>query len=146
MDFLYSGAVVRAVSTGAVALYQHLGPAQHLLLRPVFGLCCNALGLSGELFARRNHYHAREIRRAHRRTLGRSLGSPITVEVWTRQGTWFWYVVNPHDNGATIGAAATRTEALREARLSLEEMSARTGQAMRPHSSPAMVPLSKNPI
>jgi hypothetical protein len=146
MDFLYSGAVVRAVSTGAVALYQHLGPAQHLLLRPVFGLCCNALGLTGELFARRNHYHAREIRHAHCRRLARAHGSPITVEVWTRQGTWFWYVADPHGNGGTIGAVATETEAIREARLSIEEMSARAGHVLRPRSSPATPPRSKNPI
>jgi len=57
MDFLYSGAFVRALSTGAVALYRHLGPAHHLL--PVFGLCCNALGLSNELLARRRHHRRR---------------------------------------------------------------------------------------
>jgi hypothetical protein len=126
-----------------VALYQHLGPARHFLLRPVFGLCCDALGLSSELLARRNHYHAPDIRHAHCRRLARSPGSlwkpadcevshvrngthmDIAFEVWTGQGTWFWYVVNPHRNGGTIGAAATETEAIREARSSIEEMSAR---------------------
>jgi hypothetical protein len=125
MDFLYSGAFVRAVSTGAVALYQHLGPAQHHLLRPVLSLCWNALGLSNEVLARRHHYYPREIRNAHSWRLARSHGLPITLEVWTRQGAWFWYVVNPQRNGATIGAAATETEAIREALSSIEEMSAR---------------------
>jgi hypothetical protein len=52
VDFLHSGAFVRGLSTGAVVLYRHLGPA-HNLLQPVFGLCCNALGLGGGLLARR---------------------------------------------------------------------------------------------
>jgi hypothetical protein len=63
MDFLYSDAVVRAVSTGAVALYQHLGPARHFLLRPVFGLCCNAFGLSNGLLVRCRHRRRRPPRR-----------------------------------------------------------------------------------
>ena len=62
MDFLYSGAFAHAVSTGAVALYQHLGP--HHLLRPVFGLCWNALGFSNQLLALRHHSYPREIRNA----------------------------------------------------------------------------------
>lgn len=123
MNFLCSGAFVRAVSTGAVALYQHLGPAQHHLLRPVFGLGWNALGLRNELFARRHRY-PREIRSAHCWRLARSHGSPLTFEVWTCQGTWVWHVVNPERNGGMIGAAATQTEAIREARRSIEEMSA----------------------
>ena len=125
MDFLYSGAFARAVSTGAVALYQQMEPAQHHLLRPVLGLCWNALGLRSELLARRHHYNQREIRNAHCRRRARRHRSPITVEVWTCQGTWFWYVVNPQRNGGTIGAAATEMEALDEARSSIEEMSAR---------------------
>ena len=63
MDFLYSDAFVHAVSTGAVALYQHLGPARHFLLRPVFGLCCSALGLGNELLVRCRHHRRRLSRR-----------------------------------------------------------------------------------
>jgi hypothetical protein len=140
MDFLYSGAFVRAVSTGAVALYQHLGSAQHHLLRLVPGLCCNALGLRNELLARRR---PREIRHAQCWRLDRTPGSPrkladcevshlrhsthmdIAFKVWTGQGIWFWSVVNPQRNGGTIGAAASETEAIGEARSSIEEMSAR---------------------
>jgi hypothetical protein len=54
VEFLHSGALVRAASMGAVALYQHLGPA-HQLLQPALVLCCNAVGLGNELFARRHH-------------------------------------------------------------------------------------------
>jgi hypothetical protein len=124
MDLLYSGAFIRALSTEAVALYQRLGPTRHHLLGPGFGLCCNALSLSSKLLARR-HSSPPEIRNAHCRRLARSHGSPITFEVWTCQGTWFWHVVNPQRSGGTIGAAATKMEAVREARSSIEEMSAR---------------------
>jgi len=146
MDFLYSGAFVRAVSTGAVALYQHLGPAQHHLLRPVFGLCWNALGFSNQLLALRHHSHSREIRNARCWRLARSHGSPIAFEVWTGQGAWFWYVAHPQRNCGAIGAAATETEAIREARSSIEEMWARAGHVFPPRSSLEMPPRSRNPI
>jgi hypothetical protein len=67
-------------------------------------------------------------------------------EVWTGQGTWFWYVVNPQRDCGTIGAAATETEAIREARSSIEEMSAHAGHVLPPRGSLAMPPRSKNPI
>jgi hypothetical protein len=102
-----------------------MDPAQHHLLRPVLGLCWNALGLRNQLFARRRHLYRRAIRKAQSRRRARSHGSPITFEVWTCQGTWFWYVVNPQRSSGTIGAAASKTEAIREARWSIEEMSAR---------------------
>jgi hypothetical protein len=150
MDFLYSGAFARAVSTGAVALYQHLGPAHHHLLRPGFGLCWNALGLRNQILARRHRSYLRaylrEIRNARCRRVARSPGSPITYEVWTGQGTWFWYVVNPQRNCGAIGAAATKPEAIREARSSIKEMSARAGHVLPPRSSLAIPPRSKNPI
>jgi phospholipid-binding lipoprotein MlaA len=66
VDFLYSGDLVRAFSSEAVALYQHLRPAQpHLggLLQQVFGLCCNAVGLGNELLALRDHHRRRPPRR-----------------------------------------------------------------------------------
>lgn len=46
----------------------------------------------------------------------------IGFEVWTSQQTWFWFVVNLNRNGV-IGAAATESEAMREARQSIEEIS-----------------------
>ena len=66
MDFLYSGDFVHALSSEAVALYRHLGPAPHHLgglLQQVFGLCCNALGLGNELLARRDHHRRHPPRR-----------------------------------------------------------------------------------
>jgi hypothetical protein len=140
MDFLYSDAFIRAVSTGAVALYQHLGPARHFLLRPVFGLCCNASGLTNVLFGRRDHFSLRELRTVHCRA--EAPGAPVAFDLWTSQGTWFWYVPDQQRDGGTIGAAETRTEAIREARSSIEEKSARAGQASRPRRSLR----SKNPI
>jgi hypothetical protein len=53
----------------------------------------------------------------------------IGFEVWTAQQTWFWFVANRNRNGMIgggsnmIGAAATESEAEREARLSIEEIS-----------------------
>jgi hypothetical protein len=122
VDFLCSGALVRAVSTGAFTLYQHLGPAQHPLLRPVFGLCWNALGLGNALLARRHHYLPRGIRYGHCWRLAGSPESPITFEVWTHEGIWFWSIVHSRRNCGAVGAAATEAEALSEARSSIEEM------------------------
>ena len=46
----------------------------------------------------------------------------IGFEVWTAQQSWFWLVANPDRNGM-IGAAASESEAEREARSSIEEIS-----------------------
>ena len=46
----------------------------------------------------------------------------IGFEVWSAQQTWFWFVANLERNGI-IGAAATESEAEREARQSIEELS-----------------------
>jgi hypothetical protein len=56
------------------------------------------------------------------RTMRNYLGTSFTV--WNRRQTWFWMVLNQHGNGGTIGTAATEAEALRDARSSIEEMSA----------------------
>jgi hypothetical protein len=45
--------------------------------------------------------------------------------VWNRRPTWFWLVRNQQGNNAAIGTAATEAEAVREARASIEEMTAR---------------------
>jgi len=53
----------------------------------------------------------------------------IGFEVWTAQQSWFWLVANPDRNGMIgassnmIGAAASESEAEREARSSIEEIS-----------------------
>jgi hypothetical protein len=46
----------------------------------------------------------------------------VGFEVWESQHAWFWFVRNPHREGGTIGAAATESEAVRQARLSIEEI------------------------
>jgi hypothetical protein len=53
----------------------------------------------------------------------------IPFEVWNAQQSWFWLVENTNRNG-TIGAAATESDAMRDARSSIEETSnsnSRTG-------------------
>lgn len=45
-------------------------------------------------------------------------------EVRTDQWTWFWRVLDPHRNGGAVGAAPTEAEAVREACMAIEEMSA----------------------
>jgi len=46
----------------------------------------------------------------------------IGFEVWNAQQSWFWLVDNTNRNGM-IGAAASESEAVREARSSIEEIS-----------------------
>ena len=46
----------------------------------------------------------------------------VGFEVWNAQETWFWLVANTNRNGV-IGAAATESDAMREARASIEEIS-----------------------
>jgi hypothetical protein len=46
------------------------------------------------------------------------LGS--TFQIWTRNQTWFWSL-----SGSSIGAAATESEAIREACISIDEIVAR---------------------
>lgn len=46
----------------------------------------------------------------------------VGYEVWNTQNTWFWFVANTNRNGV-IGAAATESDAIAEARSSIEEIS-----------------------
>jgi hypothetical protein len=46
----------------------------------------------------------------------------IGFEVWDGQQTWFWLISNPHREGGTIGAALTESEAVLQARSSIEEL------------------------
>jgi hypothetical protein len=46
----------------------------------------------------------------------------IGFEVWNAQQSWFWLVENTNRKGV-IGAAATESDAMREARASIEEIS-----------------------
>ncbi|MBV8450981.1 MAG: hypothetical protein JOZ29_01735 [Deltaproteobacteria bacterium] len=55
--------------------------------------------------------------------IGNYLGT--SFEIWNGRHTWFWFVADACCTGAAIGAAANEAEAIREARLSIEEMAAR---------------------
>jgi hypothetical protein len=46
-------------------------------------------------------------------------------EVWTGGQSWFWCLLSPRRDGGAIGAAATEADAIREAFVAIEEMSAR---------------------
>jgi hypothetical protein len=50
----------------------------------------------------------------------------IGFKVWEDGRCWFWLVVSPRSNGGTIGAAATEAEATRDARSTIEYLSAHT--------------------
>jgi hypothetical protein len=50
----------------------------------------------------------------------------IGFEVWNAQQTWFWLVDNTNRNGM-IGAAASESDAIAEARSSIEEISNSNG-------------------
>jgi hypothetical protein len=54
--------------------------------------------------------------RVSRRHLG------VGFEVWSAQQSWFWFVENTNRNGM-IGAAATESDAIRDAQSSIEEIS-----------------------
>jgi hypothetical protein len=49
----------------------------------------------------------------------------IGFKIWEHRQSWFWLVVSPHSNGGTIGAAASEAEAIRDARSTIEYLSAR---------------------
>jgi hypothetical protein len=51
-------------------------------------------------------------------------------EIWTGQQSWFWRISDPGRAAGSIGAAATETDAVREACRAIEEIHA--GRAMRP--------------
>ena len=46
----------------------------------------------------------------------------ILFEVWDSNQSWFWFVIDPHCEGGSIGAAASEMEAVRDACRSIDEM------------------------
>jgi hypothetical protein len=46
----------------------------------------------------------------------------IRFYVWNAQHGWFWLIVNGRRDGGIVGAAAGEGDAIREARLSIEQM------------------------
>lgn len=51
--------------------------------------------------------------------------SGVSFAVWKVQGAWFWSLVRPYGEGGTIGAAGTEAEAMREARVAIEQSGVR---------------------
>jgi hypothetical protein len=47
--------------------------------------------------------------------------------IWSREGTWFWFFINPRSQAGMIGATSDESRAVREARLSIEEVLAGDG-------------------
>ena len=62
-------------------------------------------------------------------------------EIWTGQQSWFWRFSDPSRAAGSIGAAATETDAVREACLAIEEMYA--DQTVRLAGWEAKVPSKK---
>ena len=56
-------------------------------------------------------------------------------EVRTDRWTWFWRLVDPPLNRSAAGAAATEADAVREACIAIEEISARDAAAAAPIES-----------
>jgi hypothetical protein len=48
----------------------------------------------------------------------------VGFKVWEDGQCWFWLVTGPHTSGGTIGTAATKAEAIRDARSLIEDLSA----------------------
>jgi hypothetical protein len=44
----------------------------------------------------------------------------IEFVIWSREGTWFWFLVNPHNMGGMIGATSNQAQTMREASLAIE--------------------------
>ena len=65
----------------------------------------------------------------------------VAFQIWSGPQTWFWFVVNPHQNGGAIGAAASEGDALREACLSIEEISSQRQTAANHRNDDCMAPL-----
>jgi hypothetical protein len=53
----------------------------------------------------------------------------LAVDLWTKQGAWFWQLASRCRGAGTIGSALTENEALREACAAIEEVSERCARA-----------------
>jgi hypothetical protein len=54
--------------------------------------------------------------------MGSLIDRGIGFEVWHSQRTWFWLVFSQHRGGGAFVAAPNETDAIREARSSIDEM------------------------
>jgi hypothetical protein len=42
--------------------------------------------------------------------------------IWSRESTWFWFLINPRSQAGMIGVTSDKGRAMREARFSIEEI------------------------
>ena len=51
--------------------------------------------------------------------------SGMIFEVWEREQSWFWFIIDPAVDGGAIGVASSENEAVRDACASIDGMTAR---------------------
>jgi hypothetical protein len=47
--------------------------------------------------------------------------------IWSRESSWFWFLINPRGKGGMIGATTNEARAMREVCLSIEAILAVSG-------------------
>jgi hypothetical protein len=55
----------------------------------------------------------------------------VEFVIWCRENSWFWFLVDPPSQKGVIGATADEGRAMREARLSIEEIVRSVGRGTR---------------
>jgi hypothetical protein len=58
----------------------------------------------------------------------RSTEYSVSFNVWTVQGSWFWSLAYPRHEGGAIGAAASQSEAIQEARAAAKQLALADGE------------------
>lgn len=53
---------------------------------------------------------------------GRQHHLGVEFLIWTRESTWFWFLINPRSQAGMIGATSDESHAVREARFSIEKI------------------------
>ena len=48
--------------------------------------------------------------------------------IWSRESTWFWFLINPRSQAGIIGATGDEGRAVREAHCSIEEILGNGGE------------------
>jgi hypothetical protein len=48
----------------------------------------------------------------------------VDFVIWRRDSAWFWLLINPRGTGGMIGATSNKSQAMREACLSIEAIQA----------------------
>jgi len=64
----------------------------------------------------------RVVHNLNSRTWGRKHHLGMEFLIWSRESTWFWFLINPRSQAGMIGATSDESRAEREARSSIEEI------------------------